>query len=135
MPVIVNEKFVAETFCVDNEPAGTIRPQPNDLANDTIARHFDGSEETFLLEGECPRRDEGGDRAAKKSASINKRIHRLRRLRRFTEPRNLRNLCNMPSSPVARADGCDLNARAIHRPGLGFRTKVRRHSFARLQEG
>ncbi len=36
---------------------------------------------------------------------------------------------------MARADGGDLNAGTVHRAGLGLRTKVRRHSLARIQEG
>ena len=99
MPVVVNEQLVSESLCIDHKAGGTIRSESNNLANDPLASNLDGREMSLRLKSACSSRDQCGDGASNKSASVNRGIHRIRRLRRFTHLRNLRNLWDMSSFP------------------------------------
>jgi hypothetical protein len=47
----MDQQFITETFCVDDEATRAIRPQTDDFTNDAIARHFDGRETARRIEG------------------------------------------------------------------------------------
>ncbi len=104
MTVVVNEQFAAEALCVDDEATRTIRPQPDDLANDAITRDLHGREMALRVEGkrgargnQCSARRCG---ATQKITSIDRCTpSRLRRLRRFTRLRNVGNTVAMTAFP------------------------------------
>jgi hypothetical protein len=47
----VNEQFASEALCIDDEATRSIRPQPDDLADDAITCDLDGREVALRVEG------------------------------------------------------------------------------------
>ena len=52
MPVVVNKQLVSEPLRINYETAGTIRPQSNDFANNTIACDLHGRKVALRVESQ-----------------------------------------------------------------------------------
>jgi hypothetical protein len=80
----MDQQFVLESLRVNYKAVGSIRPQSDNLTNDSIASDVDGREVSFVIESVCRTRSHQhcarSCRATKKIASINQCIHRSRRL-------------------------------------------------------
>ena len=64
--------LVSKSLGIDHKPARAIRPEPDNLANDPVSSDLDRSEMTLRIESShCASRDQSGDGATNKTASVN----------------------------------------------------------------
>src|SRR5262249_42765734 len=103
----MNQEFVANALCVDDEALVAIGTETENFANESITTDFDRSESTLRIERQRarPRRQEHSarsNRTAQKVAPIRFEGHGTHRLRRFASHarKNLRATRGKAKSPT-----------------------------------